>query len=63
MVFIIFFTGNVAWDFEQEVEPIGMDCTVIDTNKDGLLDCLIVDSKVFMLYNKFEKSTILIYRG
>lgn len=45
----------MAWDFEQEVEPILMDCTVIDTNKDGLLDCLIADSKVLMLYKKIKK--------
>ncbi|XP_050301779.1 uncharacterized protein LOC126739978 [Anthonomus grandis grandis] len=38
-------TGNVAWYFEQEVEPLQMDCNIIDTNKDGSLECLVVDSK------------------
>ncbi|CAG9770644.1 unnamed protein product [Ceutorhynchus assimilis] len=38
-------TGNVAWDFEQEVEPDQMDCSIIDTNQDGTLDCLVVDPK------------------
>ncbi|XP_066156865.1 uncharacterized protein [Euwallacea fornicatus] len=37
--------GNVAWDFEQDVEPLGINCGVLDTNKDGLLDCLVVDQK------------------
>ncbi|XP_066250108.1 uncharacterized protein [Euwallacea similis] len=38
-------SGNVAWDFEQDVEPLGIDCGVLDTNKDGLLDCLVMDQK------------------
>lgn len=38
--------GGVAWDFEQEVEPLGMDCLLIDTNKDGKFECVVVDSMV-----------------
>ncbi|XP_048518351.1 protein FAM234B-like [Dendroctonus ponderosae] len=38
-------TGNVAWDFEQDSVPIEMDCSIIDANQDGHLDCLVVDLK------------------
>lgn len=38
--------GGVAWDFEQKVEPLGMDCLLIDINKDGKFECVLVDSKV-----------------
>ncbi|KAL1518106.1 hypothetical protein ABEB36_001779 [Hypothenemus hampei] len=38
-------TGKVAWDFEQDVEPLGMDCGVVDVNGDGNLECLVVDLK------------------
>ncbi|XP_076272239.1 uncharacterized protein LOC143203819 [Rhynchophorus ferrugineus] len=38
-------TGSVAWDFQQEVEPLKIDCGSIDTNGDGNLDCLLLDKK------------------
>lgn len=36
-------SGKIAWYNEMENEPIAIDCTLIDVNKNGKPDCLVVD--------------------
>ncbi|KAJ8924804.1 hypothetical protein NQ315_000958 [Exocentrus adspersus] len=36
-------SGAVAWDFQQENEPMEMNCSIIDVNGNGFNDCLVID--------------------
>ncbi|XP_011294495.2 uncharacterized protein LOC101898035 [Musca domestica] len=36
-------SGAVAWYDEMEDEPVAIDCTLLDVDKNGRTDCLIVD--------------------
>ncbi|XP_073847562.1 uncharacterized protein [Musca autumnalis] len=36
-------SGAVAWYDEMEDEPVAIDCTLLDVDKNGRTDCLIID--------------------
>lgn len=36
-------SGSVLWNFEQEKPPANLNCNLIDIDKDGFKDCLVLD--------------------